>query len=244
MGEQTKRLEFDDLHLYFAAFEVRFDDSYLIWDRSGAVWSDILRRFPELKLKHVEPNRVAFGTSRDDDEMQIAVQVGLVNVSVVLPDKKLERLTRAATHVTEVAANRLEVDKYLRVGLRTQFTMDFEKPEDAVAAILSTGLVKLPDGPHFGLNATPASVEYSIRTEDGKNGFSLWLKTDTVKIDLEPPFGFGSYTNGVHETRYRAILDVDRFIMSPVLSSQLRVEDWVAQTLHIIKRDGERLLGG
>jgi len=243
MSEQAGRLEFDDLHLYFAAFEVRFDDSFLIWDRSGAIWSEILRRFPEFKLRHAEPNRVTFGTSCDD-EMQVAVQVGLVNVSVVLPDKKLERLSRVATHMTEVAADQLEVARYSRVGLRTQFTLDFKQPEAAAAAILSTGLVKVPDGPHFGLDAAPAAVEYSIRTEDGKNGFSLWLKTDTVKIDLESPFGFGSFTNGVHETRHRAILDVDRFMMSPVLSSQLRVEDWIAQTLHIIKRDGQRLLGG
>src|SRR5579863_4355457 len=56
----AERLSFDDLKLHLIAFEVRFDPSYLMWDRSGAIWNEVVKFLPELKTKQAEPNRTVF----------------------------------------------------------------------------------------------------------------------------------------------------------------------------------------
>jgi len=246
MPEEIDRLRFDDLQLYLAAFEVRYGASYLIWDKAGAIWSEVLRFVPELKMRQAEPNRTVFESDGGalGKEIQLTVQPSSLNISAILPEKKLGRFTEIAEHLSNTSSKYLQVSEYTRVGLRVSFNRDFETPEDAAATVLSTARISAAEHPQFGVNAKTIAMEYSIRREDGKNGFVLWLKAQTLQFESEPPFGLGPYLKPLHEKRNRASIEVDSFLMAPVSVSQIRIADWIAQTYHIIKRDISRFLEG
>ena len=41
-----------------AVFEARYASQFLIWDRSGALWTGIAGTFPAISTKQAEPNQV------------------------------------------------------------------------------------------------------------------------------------------------------------------------------------------
>jgi hypothetical protein len=133
---------------------------------------------------------------------------------------------------------------YSRVGLRVSFIRDFETQEMATAAVLSTGHINAPEHAQFGVGGKPAAAHYSIRREDGKNGFTLWLKAESLKFELQPTFGLGPYMKPLDETRHRVTLEVDSFLMAQLSVSQMLVRDWISQTYHIIRRDSNSFVGG
>ena len=95
-------MEFDELKPPTASFEVRFGNTFLVWDRSGMIWSEVVARFPELKLRQPEPNKVVFGTTAQE-EAQLSLPNGTVILSVALPDKNLERFRETSAAFVQIA---------------------------------------------------------------------------------------------------------------------------------------------
>jgi hypothetical protein len=237
------RISFDDLKLETISFEARFEPSYLIWDKAGAIWSEVLKFFPELKMRQAEPHHTVFGLS-EGHELQVVVQSSSIAITAILPDKKLEVFSDITEHVMDSCARHLLISEYSRLGLRASFIKEFDTPAAAADAVISTGYVRAPTQQEFGVSSSPIGVEYSIRREDGKNGYVLWLKAQSIKIEAEPAFGLGPYMKPIHEMRHKLSLEVDSYLMARASVSQIRFTDWIAQTYHIIRRDGSRLLEG
>ncbi len=115
--------------------------------------------------------------------------------------------------------------------------------ETAAEALLQTALLRLPPEPVFGLSAPYVEPEISIRKEDGKNGFSLRLKAETIKFELKPSFGLAKFAKPKSILTHRVHLDVDSYIQAPIEASKLYFSDWINQTLHVIKRDSRKFFG-
>ena len=238
----SEALKFDDLSLSKAAFEVRYDNAFLLWDRSGSIWTQIILKQPELRVARAEPSKVVFA-SRGERELQLTLELGRLGVIAINPDKKLSAFTELVTRFTEITTQTLQVQAYTRVGLRVSFFKEYVDREAAAEALLGTRMIQVPAGQHFGLSTPILEPEVSIRKEDGKNGFSLRLKAEAVKFEFEPNFGLSEFAKPQSLEKHRVHLDVDCYLQAPVAPSKFYVSDWVDQTLHVIKRDGRKVFG-
>lgn len=236
-------LRFDDLTLFNVAFEVRFDQAFLVWDRSGAIWNDVNKAVPDLKAKHVEPNKVVFGT-QGKSELDLSVELSRLGIIASNPEKTLREFSETAAKFTRIVVTTLEIERYSRVGLRLMFRKIYSKPEEAASALLSTGILKAAPDQLFGVQAATVSPEYSIRKEDGKNGFSIRFRAETVKLDLVPDFGTSDFIEPASKTENRVNYDVDCYTQAFSPVGSLIVSDWILQTYHVVKRDSSGLISG
>src|SRR5579863_9374218 len=115
---------FDDLSLFNAAFEIRFDEAYQLWDRAGELWNATLREFPALKRHHVEPNRVAF-TSTTKPERELTIELSRLGFVEHDPDRQLKHFAESLDRFAGNAMTLLSVDRYQRTGLRLMFRKEF-----------------------------------------------------------------------------------------------------------------------
>jgi hypothetical protein len=134
MANMADQLRFDDLALFHAAFEVRFEEALLIWDRSGVVWNETRQALPSLKRRHVEPNKVVFASEKP--EIELALELERLGVIAHNPDKNLQELSGIVSKFTDIAVAHLGVRQYSRVGLRLMFKKEFATPHEAAAAFV------------------------------------------------------------------------------------------------------------
>jgi hypothetical protein len=236
------KLSFDDLRPHHASFEIKFDHAWLIWDHSGSLWSAVLRKIPGLKIQHAEPSKVIFA-STGDRESQLLAESGRIVASEFNPDKKLHQLSEMASVLAGAAVEALELAEFTRVGLRVIFIKEFSSQEESADAVFSTGLIKALQGEKvFGVAKPLTGPEFVLHGEDGKNGFGLGMKAETVEVGFEPSFGLRSFFKPMRQTSYRVSLDIDCYLTGPVMVDQILVPDWISQTFHIMRRDGAKII--
>lgn len=235
-------LRFDDLALHQAAFEIRYGNAFLLWDRSGSVWAELLSAQPDLKATHAEPSKIVFAR-RGDRELQLTVEIRRLVVVAVQPDARLSEFSDIVTRFAEIAVRNLQISVCSRVGLRVSFIKEYADREAAAEALLQTGMLRLPPDPVFGLSTPVVEPEISIRREDSKNGFSLRLKAETITFELDPSFGLAKFIKPESVLKHRIHLDVDSYLQAPIETSKLYFSDWINQTFHVIKRDSRKFFG-
>jgi hypothetical protein len=236
-------LHFEDLGILSAAFETRFDEALLMWDRAGTLWDQVTKVVPDLKRQHVEPSKVVF-SSQNRQELELTAELGRLGVVEHRPDKKLQRFSEIVTKFSDLASSVLELTQYSRVGLRLIFDKQFPTQEAAAESLMSTEIIKASSTVQFGISSPLVQPECSFRREDGKNGFSVRLKAETVKFEFTPAPGWSEFADTISQVKHRVLLDIDCYLQAPVPVERMRFMDWIAQTFHIIKRDGAALIGG
>jgi hypothetical protein len=239
-----RRLSFDDLSLFNAAFEIRFDDAPRIWDRSGELWNATLKEFPNLKRQHVEPNRVAYA-STTKPEVELTAELSRLGFVEHEPDRQLKQFSRGVEVFAGIAVSLLGIERYQRTGLRLMFRKDFPKAEEAADSLSSTGIQQKLSSHEklFGISG-PTIPELAFRREDGKNGFSLRLKVETQKVEISAVPGWSTLSLPISSTRHWVSLDVDCYIQASVSADAIVFSEWILQTAHIIRRDCDQFLNG
>src|SRR4051812_8343541 len=96
------KLNFDDLTIIKAAFEVRFQDSLLIWDRAGAVWNETTSVLEGFKVTESNPNKVVLSRTTKSG-MQLSLETARLGLVAIAPDKQLSELKDIATRFCLVA---------------------------------------------------------------------------------------------------------------------------------------------
>jgi hypothetical protein len=240
------RLSFDDLGLFNAAFELRFDESYRLWDRAGDLWSETLGAFPELKRQHAEPNRVVFASIGTPVQRELTVELNRLVIVEHGPDKQLKHFAETVNRFAGIAVALLKIDQYHRTGLRMMFREELPSAEEAAERFFSTGLLQRTSYPEklFGISAASVQPEFAFRREDSKNGFSIRLKAETQKIEINPVPGWPELDLPISKTKHWIVLDVDCYIQSSIPADALAFNDWILQTAHIVRRDCDQLLSG
>jgi len=225
---------------------LRFDESFLLWDRAGALWSEVAAAFPDLKRQHVEPARVVFASIGAPVERELTVEIGRMGFVEYNPDRQLKRFAEAVDRFVEIVKSQLRPDQYQRTGLRTIFRKEFEGPEEAAEPLLAMGFHQVLVAPEklFGVPGPSIQPELSLRREDGKNGFAIRLKAETQRIELPPIPGWPELALPIAKTRHWLLLDVDCYIQTAISVDALATEEWILQTVHVIKRDCAQLLDG
>lgn len=110
-------MELSDFKIRQVIFEIRYDDAYILWDRAGAVSSDLTRIWPNLKLAEGTPNQQSL---RSDDA---SIQTGIASSNVVLiqPDN-IVQFSEQIEETLRIWVASLEINKFSRIGTRVIYS--------------------------------------------------------------------------------------------------------------------------
>src|SRR5260370_10523920 len=110
--------------------------------------------------------------------------------------------------------------------------------------LMKFGLLRIPEGRHFGVSGVLLNPEIAFRKEEVSKGFSIRLKAESLEFKLELPHIWHKVTKSVEEVRETVVVDIDSYVQGTILPTQIAFEDWISQTLHVIRRDTNVFLGG
>jgi hypothetical protein len=226
-------ISYFDLHQ--ANFEVRYDQAYLLWDRAGAIWQVMRRTNPNLKLKEAGPAKVVMTL---DDRFQLSVELDKLAVSVFTPPSNIDDYIPLCQQVLSLAINNLELTLFSRIGMRVIYRHEFRSRAEASDALISTKIMKVPEGKHFGIEGQAKLPHYAIRWEGDKLGVQVNLRAQERKILVEAIMG-ETAVQGIEKDLYELIFDVDYFTIGTVEVGQFRASDWITNALRVIRRDSK-----
>lgn len=246
--EFTKPLELTDFSFVRATLELRCVPNYLHWDRSGSIWTRFIEKKPNLKIVEASPGKTVF-TLGSKYSFAISLNTletdGYTSIAATAnePHASLKDLSELAEVFVEIVVRELEISEYKRIGLRSIFHKNFSTLRVASEALLSTRLISVPEGPHFGIEGSATLPQYLIKWEDDKRGAMVHLTAEKRSIEFNPPpdwEGVAPFKKNIN----RLVADFDYYTIASVAVGQFRATDWLNNALHLIKRDSGKFFRG
>jgi hypothetical protein len=149
-------LPLDTFVLEQAVLEIRYDNAYIFWDRSGRLWQEMVKAEEDLRPLETQPNRTSFAIARD---YQLSANIESSRVNAYFPNRDLQAFMQKCDAFFQIVLGTLDVDGLRRVGLRLIYSREYPRITDAAKAIRSLNLVVLPQGKHFGIESSAPRPE-------------------------------------------------------------------------------------
>jgi hypothetical protein len=229
-------ISYFDLHS--VNFEVRYDHAYLYWDRAGLLWQAMRQSNPNLKLKEAAPAKVMMTI---DQRFQLTVEIDKLIVAVFTPPSNIDDYVPLCQQLLSLVVNTLDLTLFLRIGLRVIYRHQFRSREEASDALISTKIMKVPEGKHFGIEGQPKLPHYAIRWEGDKLGVQVNFRAQERKILVEGMMG-ETAVERIDKDLYELLFDVDYFTIGTVEVGQFRASDWIPNAMRVIRRDSKVFL--
>ena len=229
-------LDFTSFRIETATLELRFAPSFLIWDRSGAVWTEIVSLFPELHYSTVQPNQQVF------ESRSLRVMIELEALRVVCRGSDADkRVAEVSELILKLAAERFRIPAFTRLGFRDVRAQTFDSKEQAVSAserflpsALSANL--LPD-------AKTHQFQCGIRQETEAYGLSTSLRVEEREVKVALPWELMNYFPKMPPKEIVLVLDSDYYTVGMTEMASLNIEEWGRQASRTAKRYWNGVLG-
>lgn len=239
----AKPLDFAQFHLEKATLEVRFDFSFFHWDRSSAIWTELRRRMPKLKVVSADPAKIEV---RVNDRYTYITELEKALITDLKPHASLKGFASVADSFFRAVNEQLEIVQYNRIGTRLIYFRNYPTKEAAVEAFADSGVNRIPGQPLFGVKGALIGSNYLARFEDDVKGYTIQMRTESRKLvlDLQPTnLGWENLKIDAEE-KHGIIFDVDKYTVAPVDVDQFDADEWLKQVVHAIRRDSPTFLGG
>lgn len=222
------------------AFEIRYPPAFIIWDRSGMIWSDVSKRWKKIQPRDVKPNNVRYLI---DEHAELSIALETSAITIAKRDKAIDDLLPFCSFIEHHVNNTLDVVEYKRIGFREVYFIKYENIDQAVENFMSTGVLKQISGKHFGIDGKISLPECVIRFENENLGCAVRFFTQTNTATLEVPPGEEDIKSLKLE-RHELILDCDYYTKVSTTVGQIKIENWVRQAHQVIRRDVGVIIGG
>lgn len=230
-------MDLDDLEFSQFSFEVRFEPCYLVWDRAGRIWKETTLAFPGVRVVNAQPNLVSYR----DGPLEITIEPHHVVVGL-FDQSRLKEMPKVAGDFVRMVLSVLDIEEVKRIGLRLIYMKTFSDKEAAAEAVVALDLLNIPEGKYFGVAGTILRPELAFAREEKGRGFSIRVKAESVEYKFELGPQWQNIAKSINETREQLTFDVDAYLQGSILLSQIAFQDWISQTLHVIRRDSEPFL--
>jgi hypothetical protein len=206
------------------------------------IWNEVFHRWHDLNLKllYAAPDRSAF---RIGAEYELAVELEAIRLIAYSPDLSLERQSEVARDFVGLVSEILELSTLSRVGLRFFFFQEFPDRASAMAELLKTQVLHVPEGRHFGSDGDPVSYECAIGWEVKALGVRVRVGYQHREFKMEVPLELSAVKP--KDFAYHGLaFDVDFYTTASIVLGQLGVQDWISQNVHALRRDMDSFLWG
>lgn len=182
--EGLMRLDLSKFRIRSATLEVRYPNTFLIWDQSGAVWEDVGKKYAELAVNEAEPNKV---NVQIDEKTQGVIGINRTHCSASEPNSDLGDFCDVCSILYKSLFSRLGISTLTRIGLRLIFDRAFEDRKAAADFVVAQSSLEFPSGKHFNIEGKLLDPEISFRIEDDDLGYSLRMKSQETALNVNLP---------------------------------------------------------
>jgi hypothetical protein len=231
-------LNISQFKIHQVAFQVRYRDAFLLFDKTGSLAEEARKRWPTIKIEKGEPRISSFTV---DDKYRLQVEINKATFIAYNPKPSLEEFIDDAHAFEEIIRKTLEIFEYNRVGFKPFYRKDHETKEDATMDIVSSLGLKLPQGTHFNIEGKTPLITLEHRWEDELLGVTSQLRSQEQSWEFTPPIeaeGLEPKKTVKNFVSYSP----DYFTRKPISVNQLNVKKWIENAFHLIKRDSKVFL--
>lgn len=230
-------LSVDDFKMISAVCELRYEDAYLLFDRTGQICTEARSNFSDCEVTSAIPNQSILRAK----EGTFTVELKSCRVTTTSPDRPLETFATNCKKFFDSVTSHLDVKAFTRIGLRVAFRKEYRTIEEAQSALDSLKLLNIPHVERFGAASEPR--ETIFRWEGTQIGAMLRLTTELGKIDLVLPPELEMEKTEYHKRFSGLLLDVDYYTVAPVERSQWDAASWIPRAIRIVKKESDAVFG-
>lgn len=218
-------------------FEFRYEPAYLLWDRAGAVWSNLKQYWADLQVIDAKPNLTSFRAGEE-----FALEIGIDKAHITSFGLKHSDITEPFEQFLYIVRKTLELKTYSRLGYRVIYEKKFRNKEDSTQQFKDMGIVNFPQGQLFNIAGNIYNPELSYRWEDEIIGLRVLIKSvvQNVKFDAPPEI---EELKTIDIENNLLVIDFDYYTKAATTPGQIKLSDWIKQIVHYINRDSKYFLG-
>jgi uncharacterized protein (TIGR04255 family) len=226
-------LTFDDFEIMSQTCELRYDNAFLIFDRTGQIIYDLQKFVPNIGTVNATPPQTTFGV----DGGVFVLELGACRFGSTQAKRKLEAFIEYCKVFFDAVTSQLRIDVFKRVGLRHVMKRDFGSEAEAKSALAAMQITNLKPIKRFNISDKPSEI--LLRWEDAEIGVTVRLKAE---VGNEPrPSEQKEDAQDTKKTP-RLILDVDYYTVAPVEIEQWNTQEWITQKVRMIRKEVDSLL--
>jgi len=230
-------LSISDFKMTSATCEIRYDNAYLIYDRTGQICHDLKASFTGFKVQSPSPSQ----TIASAKEGSFVIEAAASRFTTKNPDTKLEQFAIFCKQFFDVVSEGLDVKVFTRLGFRVLFRKDFRGLDEAKSAFTALKLTTLKPTKRFGAADEPNEI---LLRWEGEDIGTMWrAKAETIKIDAVLPAELEMENSDLRKAFNALVVDVDYYTVAPVERSQWDPKEWIRHSIRTIRRDTDALLG-
>lgn len=212
-------------------FEARFPQSFLLWDRSGQIWTSISKIFENLRMVNAVPNNTQF----ENTSFYLVVEPGLLRIAAK-DDKPFHEFEKYADSFFRIVVESLEIQLFDRLGLRTIWARQFPTMPEALEALRSLHTFHEFKAESFGIEATSANYDAKTSWEGERNGAIFGLRVEKRHYNPQVPWEARSHIDISTKDKHLLIVDVDYFTVPKLRRDQVDAKEWINSSQRVVKK--------
>jgi hypothetical protein len=228
-------IDIRDFTLFSAALELRYPPRFLIWDKIGTFWTELIEYHPELRVKKADAKETAVQLDRTTNGVVQIEKAWLVNH---LPSNDLKELKGYAKVFVPNLTTILGTQLFTRIGMRLIFSKSFDSRENAAQFLARSLKLPNPQERHLGIEGKLLDPELAFRWEGDKTGYLLRFQSVEQKLEVDLPFEFrDAQPETWKEKRCYVRVDIDYYVHAETRADKVNSEDLIDSWLKIIRRE-------
>jgi uncharacterized protein (TIGR04255 family) len=231
-------LNFDDFKVYNLTCEVRYENAYLIYDRTGHIVESLKGTFTNIQVASATPAQSSFTSS----EGTCVVELGASRFTSPKPGRGAELFASHCKAFFGAVTSQLNVSIFTRIGFRYIGRREFKLLEDAKAAVAGLGLTTLKPTKRF--NSSDGPTEIVFRWEDSEIGAFFRVRAEPYTFKLTAPLEYAEVFPETEKKILGVTLDIDYYTVAPVDRDQWEPEEWLLQRYRIMRKETDGILQG
>ena len=227
--------DLDESEIESITVEARYDPAFLLWDRSGEIWSEVHSQFPELGVQIAGPSQVVF------ESLATRAIVELEAFRVSCRGADAEKLVGEISQtLLEACSERLGLAVFKRVGLREIRTCTISDHTESLSTFSS--LLTAAYTGNLLADSKATALSCGLRQESETSGLSASVRTEDRETKLTVPWEVKNNVPTSLPKRQLLVFDSDYYTIGTTRREALNLEDWANQSLRIIRRYWKKAL--
>ncbi len=228
-------LTVNDFSLIRAACELRYENAYLIYDRTGQIANALGKRFESFEVVTATPNQSAFRSTEGSLTLELA------KAFITSDRPQPETFAASCKKFFSVITDFLEVQVLTRIGFRQTYSSPRKDQRSAVEALNEIPVVgRIPT---IGRSPEPLA-EITLRWEGENTGTTVRLLSQSGKMNLILPPEFTDDDRELKKEFSGLMLDVDYYTVAPVEVAQWDAVAWIPDAARSMRKQLNSLLEG
>ena len=235
-------LDLNAFKLTSSVLEYRYASNFLIWDRVGSFWSNLLTNYPAATLKTAEPNKTHVKISSDLDGV-VSIDRAFVSSAGRKPNR--QALIDFAEPFTRTLIANLNVTSFTRIGYRTVFSHSFSEKSAASEYFFTNCVPRQFESSYFGIEGAPTEPELGWRWEGNTLGCHVRIGARTINWDFDLPADAPlTEAPDSSRTQHSVNIDIDYYAHADTDVEQVNIKDLLESWARVTRRDIGKMFNG